>query len=514
MKPYHAFAGALVVAMLFAGCKPQPSTREAETVVLVPAAERSSHFAAVSSQLELGGTLYGYVDVEGDVLKVVPFLRTLAENVTREQPMAAPFLQQDFAQILVDLGFNDVKAIGLSSVPSKDGGFRNRVYLHTPDGRRGLFAGVMGGAPAAFSSARLAPADADLYAETDVNAPALYAAVRALVAKVAGEPMAGVMDIQLQADSGLGVTAEGVIQSLKGRVALIVRTDPEKTITLPGETPFVMPAARFLVRVDGLGASLAPALDQVPLFAVSQEGAVKVYAYNQPLPVEGVQPVLAVEGSALYLASDADFLRESLARTDGLDQLADYRAALAEVGETGNGVLYVNPRLFDQLRRLDDLNPELAAESTQALGLVLGNLPTPTRPLISVHENKPEGVLYQSRWHRSLKQDVAMIGVYNPVTIGVMAAMAIPAFQKVQSTSQEKAVINNLRQLSAAADQHMLENGVKEARYHQLVGSEPDKYIRSLQPVAGEDYTTLVIREGDETISVTLGSGKTVSLPR
>jgi len=39
------------------------------------------------------------------------------------------------------------------------------------------------------------------------------------------------------------------------------------------------------------------------------------------------------------------------------------------------------------------------------------------------------------------------------VIIGLLAAMAIPAFQKVRSNSQDKAVTNNLRQLAAAADQ-------------------------------------------------------------
>jgi len=40
------------------------------------------------------------------------------------------------------------------------------------------------------------------------------------------------------------------------------------------------------------------------------------------------------------------------------------------------------------------------------------------------------------------------------VIIGLLAAMAIPAFQKVRQSSQDKAVLNNARQLSAASDQY------------------------------------------------------------
>ncbi|MDF3058407.1 MAG: hypothetical protein K0R17_2622 [Rariglobus sp.] len=514
MKPTLVVTGALALAMLFSGCKPQAKKTESGSVALVPETARSRHFAAVNSQLELGGTLYGYADIDGDILKVAPYLRTLADTVAEQQPMAAPFLKQDFAQILTELGFNDVRAIGLSSVATAGGGFSNRVYLHTPEGRRGLLSGL-GDKPAEFTHARLAPADADLYAESDIDAAALYAAVRALVVRVAGEPLAGVFEAQLQADaSGLGVTPLGVIKSLKGRATLVLRTDPERTLTIPGPQPFTIPAFQFLARVDGLGLSIEPALAKLPLFTASQEGAVKIYTVSQPSPVEGVQPVLAVEGTTLYIASDIAFLRDSLARTDGLAQAPAFREALAELGGQGNGLTYVSPRLFTQLKRLKSLNPQLPPEAVRGVDFVLGSLPAPTQPLVAVRINLPEGILYRARWHRSLKQDVAMIGVYNPVTVGVLAAMAIPAFQKVRVASQEKTIINNLRQLDAAAQQHMLESGKDVAYYNELVGPGRDRYIRTLTSVDGEDYTALVIRSSDQELSVTTRSGKVVRLAR
>lgn len=512
MKLVLLGTGVLAFATLFAGCKPKEKT-EAGTVKLVVSTERSSHFAAVNQYLELGGSLYGYADVDGDVLKVAPYLRTLADGFAEQQPMAAPFLKQDFSQLLTDLGLNDVKAIGLSSVASGNGMFRNRIYLHTPDGRRGLLSGL-GGAPSAFN-ARLAPADADLFAEADLDLAAVYAAVRAVVARMAGEPLAAMVETQLQADkAGTGVTPLGIIRSLKGRASLVVRFDPGHTYELPTPQPFTVPAFQFLARVEGLGAALEPALAKVPLFKASKDGGVTFYAWAQPSPVAGIQPVLAVADGVLYLASDAGFLKDSLARADNLAQVPAFREALAELGETGNGVTYVSPRLFAQLRRLKELNPQIGAEGLRGLDFVLNSLPAPAQPLVAVRVNLPEGILYRARWNRSLKKDVAMVTVYNPVAVGLMAAMAIPAFQKVRATSQEKAIINNLRQISAAADQHMLETGEAEARYGQLVGPGPDKYVRALSPVDGEDYTGLVIHSTDREIQVTTRSGKVVRLPR
>ena len=72
------------------------------------------------------------------------------------------------------------------------------------------------------------------------------------------------------------------------------------------------------------------------------------------------------------------------------------------------------------------------------------------------------------------------------VIIGLLAAMAIPAFQKVRASSQDKTVMNNMRQLGAAADQYFLEFGTSSAGITSLVGSSA--YIKALNTVANEVY--------------------------
>ena len=74
------------------------------------------------------------------------------------------------------------------------------------------------------------------------------------------------------------------------------------------------------------------------------------------------------------------------------------------------------------------------------------------------------------------------------VIIGLLAAMAIPAFQKVRQSSQDKAVLNNARQLSAAADQFYLENGVSTALPTSLIGAT--NYVKAVNTVASETYPT------------------------
>src|SRR5580692_12695939 len=74
------------------------------------------------------------------------------------------------------------------------------------------------------------------------------------------------------------------------------------------------------------------------------------------------------------------------------------------------------------------------------------------------------------------------------VIIGLLASMAIPAFQKVRTNSQDKAVLNNARQLSAASDQYYLEYGGSTVSQANLIGAT--NYVKALNTVAGETYPT------------------------
>jgi hypothetical protein len=87
---------------------------------------------------------------------------------------------------------------------------------------------------------------------------------------------------------------------------------------------------------------------------------------------------------------------------------------------------------------------------------------------------------------------------------------------KVQAGERElppevhKRILNNLRQLSAAADQFFLEHGVMRVTYDQLVGPGKDKYIRAIVPVDGEDYRSISFEQG-KPLTVRTAGGHVVS---
>jgi type II secretory pathway pseudopilin PulG len=509
-------AAAIVLLASFCACEKKAGTAgggaaNTAAVPLVKGDEMSRHFDAVNAHLELGGTMYGYVDVDGDLLELAGSVQRVVQHAAAAQPQFSKYAKQDFKVLMADLGLDDVKAIGLSSVHQADGTYRNRAFLYTPMGRHGLFA-IFGGKPKAFVGTRLAPKDVDFYAEHEFDIYAIYQTVKTLITKVNG-PEAGnaFEDTVKKAGFGAHFSLLDLLVGLNGRATFIVRLDPVKNLVLPGPKPVNIPAFSVLLRIDGIGSAIEPALEaNATAFTPSQEGSLHLYTNKQASPLEGIKLVLAVDGTALYAATSPEFLHECLGRTDGLDKNPAFVSALAELGPDGNGITWVSPSFFARIKALPDINEGASPEALRFIDLFAGNLPSASTPLLSVRTNLPDGILIRSRWNRSLKADVAMLTIYNPLTVGLVAAMAIPALQKVRTDSQEKAITNNLRMLSAAADQYYLEKGVNTATYDDLVG--PDKYVKAVVPVAGEDYHQIAFAQG-RRLTVRLPDGRAFSYP-
>ena len=96
------------------------------------------------------------------------------------------------------------------------------------------------------------------------------------------------------------------------------------------------------------------------------------------------------------------------------------------------------------------------------------------------------------------------------VIIGLLAAMAIPAFNKVRYTSRYKAIVNNLRQVSSGAQQYMLEQGASQVAETQLEGTSSFNYIRPISIVNGESYSGLTAITGTTTQLATSESDGTM----
>ena len=122
--------------------------------------------------------------------------------------------------------------------------------------------------------------------------------------------------------------------------------------------------------------------------------------------------------------------------------------------------------------------------------------------------NNMENIMNNKKANKGFTLVEIMIVV---VIIGLLAAMAIPAFNKVRETAQNKTITNNLRQLASAAEQYFLEEGETAAASSDIIGT--DKYVKAMPTaVAGESYTGLFnIEAGFPELSVSKSDGDAVT---
>jgi len=92
--------------------------------------------------------------------------------------------------------------------------------------------------------------------------------------------------------------------------------------------------------------------------------------------------------------------------------------------------------------------------------------------------------------------------------IALQEAKIAPVTNQLEPVVREK-IRNNLRQLWTAAQQYFLETGKTTAAYSDLVGD--GKFIKAIEPVGGEDYTSLVFSADAKSIAVSTAVGEAVS---
>ena len=98
--------------------------------------------------------------------------------------------------------------------------------------------------------------------------------------------------------------------------------------------------------------------------------------------------------------------------------------------------------------------------------------------------------------------------------IGILASLAVPAFQRARWKALETSIRNNLRQIWGAAQQYMLENGVVEVNLADIIqwesktadangktlhGATNPGYASTLRQVADEVYDTILCAVPEES---------------
>lgn len=455
-----------------------------------------------------------WVDMEGDFFNASQWLTRLHQNIIQANPQLPP-IPVNYANIFRELGLVDLESVMMASERGEGPqGFVNQTLIGFRDKPKGLFT-MFGSENFAFDAAARVPAGADSVAVMQLRPDALVTMVRQIAIGIMGPAGQGIIDQQLQRPLGPdGPSIGQLLTMLSTRITSVSNVDtanpaaeaPFTLQELSGDIVYIVAGAADLpAQVAGL---LPPEFQLTP---VEDDPYDAMQLQFEMAPgMEQVFLMHAVPGTDdLMIANGAQARDWFLSDSSGVTNHPEFKMMAAEMPEKGIYHTWTSAKasahaikVVEQQLATVGLPPEAQPVVDQVMGL-LSNLTGPTMST---------GVMGETDMHLmtlapySQKTTLALVGAVVP---GVGAAMAIPAFQKVQQTSQEKAVTNNLRQLASAAQQYMLETGESSVTTEQLLGE--GKYIPTLPSVAGESYDGMIITSETTEISVTLPDGRTVT---
>jgi len=347
-----------------------------------PAAD-AARFQAVTGQLDPGGVVHAYLSVDGDLKAIAGYVNSMMTELRKMEP-GVP--EVNVPALLRVTGLDAVSAMGFSSIRTGDG-FRNKTYIHTPEGRRGLLR-LMGGDSKPFEVLKLAPAGSDFVIEQDLNFKTLYESVVEGAGVVMGEEGKAMVQMALKQPMPppITFTMEKVMADLDTKLTVIIDADPTKMIQLPDAPKGLkIPQLKGAVLLEGLGwvadeltKVLEPMLAQggnhAPPFKIVRNAnwvGMQMAIENQGISERekkeitelGLDTALLahhVPSGKLVLASAKDFADRLFAPKPGLDQDPAFQKTMNGLPMEGTALTYASPAFFSSLRQSFEKINELA----------------------------------------------------------------------------------------------------------------------------------------------------------
>lgn len=428
-----------------------PTETPAQLAATAPSTElsksnQSAHFTEVSKHLDLGGSFYAYVDIDGDLEGLSDKLNDVYAEIseTGEMPGA------DIAGIVSELGFNGIQAIGASSYATETG-FRNKAFLYIPGGRSGLM-NLLGGDAEPLHYGGLAPAGTDLVFEQEINLKALRETADKIVAKIddpdVEEPFNEILEEEV---ADLKFTIAELLGNTNGRIMVVARIVKDQPLPLPPDAPEI-PSIDLVLAVENASWLFDKLKENFitegegPFDFESGGGFDKMLMQVPPDGEMGIyEPLIALEKKTgrVFLASRQSFLDECLGEGARITSDPEFVASIDGLPTVGNSFSYASPEVFSTIQEV--IKEAMGANIPQP---GQGGPPVPFSAMesfftsfmpvlenigiASVGQNLPNGIFYVSNSPDSHKQTLASMAV---MPVAMIAGAAVPMYM-MQSQQQ------------------------------------------------------------------------------
>ena len=433
-------------------------------------------YADIHSRLDAGGDLMVVANVDGLLEDALKSLRNMFLLGPADEMAEVLETMDRIGQFLQANGFYAVQGLGLSVVPRADG--RNDIKLfiarEATAARLPFWRGYVGAAPVAMNVHAYLPRDTVTAVSTTGDMRFSWQLVRNAVSEVGGPEGGAALEQGLQAFADLaGRTADELIGSLRPETLFSVQLSETETLPVPlgdaeNAIAIPLPSLLYIVGVEddtviNTVQHLMQTMTGEELPGQREEDAT-LYAlpFSPPIPIP-LQPTLGVHGNYLLIGSSPEVVRSAISAArhrDGLLATADFMQAFPDIDKPNNGIHFISERLGEVLQQVR--NEALAQSSGEgpeaAYMAALMETKAQTGLALTLY-NLPSGIHLTGAGHLGVRD---LVGATVIAPVGLMAAIALPAFANARMHAQEVGCTNNLRMLDAAKEQHAMMANLSE----------------------------------------------------
>ncbi len=471
----------VIVPLVFTSCdkKSEPQTgSSSDTSTTSPNIGSNISFNStltnVVSHLETNGSHFSITHIDDDIHQFAKGVDGILD-VTRASSPVMPS-NPNIAKLVHDLGLSKIDAIGRSSRANKDI-WHNRLFLQTNGNRSGLLS-LMGEEGSAWRCAEIAPADADLVIEFELNLRHLRETMK-VISTSFGEQAEESFTLAMQETiAGGALTLGDMFGKTDLRATMIVSLDREKRWT--ASEPFEMPtvhAAICIERGNWLWKQFSEEIEKNA--QVGERNGLKTVKVPEEMetPMGKIRPIIVLDEAKdlIWVSMTEDYLEKCLSKEKTLASSDDFKLATAGFPKKGNGLTYVSADFYQEvIQQMKQIGDDPNKDSQQAavfdgvnrlLGLSNGNH-TPPHGFAWCLSNTKSGILCVGN---SLLPDKGYGLMTSIAPIAAIAGMSTPAILKQKSKAEQMRAISHAKQLYLFLFEYESEEGQFPEKLSDLV---------------------------------------------
>jgi protein-disulfide isomerase len=412
--------------------------------------QRSPHYETVTKHVDVGGQMFLYADVDGDLSAGADYLDGLLARLGKRHPDL--HLERVRAKhILEQLGMDQVLALGMSS--TKDGNaFHNKTFLHYGNPRRGLVL-LASAPPRERELPKQAPVDVDIAFESDLKIKSLVALIRAIVTDISGEASKELFAGLDEKIPGTSLSLRQLVEHLDTRLLGLLRVDYTRAFVWPGGgSKVTVPGVDLLLSVDDMAIlfdALAGMVRSFPGVTQKINESLAWIEFDPAIPdAAWLRPVFAkdLKTGRLFVATSKAFIDEYLAGKTGtkkaLADAPDFKRATTGFMAKSNAMSYMSGAFLEKLARFVRPLAEQDQDMKDGIDILLGLLPEPGIPFAAQQVSMQDGLYYASYATSSHKSTLATALVTGPVALaGAVAAISTAGIGRYLRASKAAAKV-------------------------------------------------------------------------